>query len=48
MALPLVPLAIGAVLGGGTVWVASEAGEKLTRAALLAGGAYLAYRVWLK
>lgn len=37
-------LLIGAVLGGGTVWFVSDAGDKLAKIALVGGGVWLAYK----
>lgn len=43
MALPLLPLAIGALAGAGSVFVFNESADKISRAALYAGGAILVY-----
>lgn len=43
MPLPLLPLAVGAVAGGGTVLAASSTLDKVTNVALIGGGIYLLY-----
>ena len=37
---------LGAVLGGGGIWYASKAGDKIVTAALVIGGGYLAWKYW--
>jgi len=44
MPLPLIPLIIGAVGGGATVWTASSATQKITSAVLVAGVAYMLFK----
>jgi len=39
--IPLLWLGGGALVGGGSVWLATDAAKKLTTAALIGGGLYL-------
>lgn len=39
---------LGALVGGGGIWYASNAGEKITKLALVAGAGYLGYKFLLK
>ncbi|AUR98307.1 TMhelix containing protein [Vibrio phage 1.249.A._10N.261.55.B9] len=41
MPLILLPLLGGALLGGGTVWIATDTAKKVTTAALIGGALYL-------
>ncbi|WP_157831998.1 hypothetical protein [Thalassospira marina] len=42
MPVLLIGVAIGAVIGGSGVWLASDAAQKVGNAALIGGGIYLA------